>query len=73
MLEFSASPRCRNFSARASLREPLVPVGGKPTAAENSDLADALLGYAQRTGPDDFASLTGFLKRIRIRRGRLRC
>jgi RHS repeat-associated protein len=41
--------------------EPLIPIGGEPSAAENSALASALLSYAKRSGPDDFASLTGFL------------
>lgn len=43
--------------------EPLVPVGQMPAAAENSDLAAALLGYAKRSDPDDFSSLTGFIDR----------
>ena len=38
-----------------------MPIGGEPTSEENSALAAALLGYAKRSGPDDFSSLTGFL------------
>jgi len=39
----------------------LLPVGAEPTPAENAALADALRGYARRSSPDDFSSLTGFL------------
>lgn len=41
--------------------EPLVPIGGKPTPAENAALAVALGAHAQRTSPDQFSNLTGFL------------
>jgi hypothetical protein len=40
----------------------LVPIGGEPSADENAALAAALLGYAKRSGPDDFSSLTAFLE-----------
>ncbi|MGA2247770.1 MAG: cysteine peptidase family C39 domain-containing protein, partial [Verrucomicrobiota bacterium] len=39
----------------------MVPVGGTPSSAENIDLAASLTGYAHRSGPDDFGSLTTFL------------
>jgi len=42
--------------------EPLVPIGADPTAAENAALAAALEGYAKRSSPDEFSSLTGFLE-----------
>ena len=61
-LEFSASPTVEEFFRARVFTEPLVPIGGEPTAEENSDLAAALLGYAKRSGPDDFSSLTGFLE-----------
>jgi len=41
--------------------EPLVLIGGEPRSEENAALAAAVLSYAKRNGPDDFASLTGFL------------
>ena len=62
-LQFSAQPTPEEFFRAHVFQEPLVPVGGEPTVAENADLAAALLGYAHRRGPDDFASLTGFLER----------
>ena len=61
VLAFSARPTAQEIFRARVFAEPLVPVGGQPTAAENSDLATALLGYAKRAGPDDFSSLTGFL------------
>jgi RHS repeat-associated protein len=61
-LEFSANPTEDEFFRARVFAEPLVPIGGEPSAAENADLADALLGYAKRSGPDDFSALTDFLK-----------
>src|SRR5262249_27216780 len=37
--------------------------GGEPSAEENAALAAALVGYAKRSGPDDFSSLTRFLEK----------
>jgi len=62
-LEFSASPTAEEFFRARVFEEPLVPLGGEPGAAENSDLAAALLGYSKRTSPDDFSSLAGFLEK----------
>jgi len=63
VLEFSANPTDEEIFRARIFAEPLVPIGGQPTADENADLAAALLGYAKRTGPDDFTSLTGFLEK----------
>lgn len=60
-LQFSDNPTPQEFFKARIFEEPLVPVGGEPTTAENADLAAALLGYAHRSGPDDFSALTGFL------------
>jgi len=62
VLEFSASPTVEEIFRAHVFEEPLVPVGDKPTAAENSALAGALLRYAKRSGPDDFSALTDFLQ-----------
>jgi RHS repeat-associated protein len=59
--QFSARPTPQEFFRAHIFAEPLVPVGGEPTAADNADLAAALSGYAHRNGPDDFSSLTDFL------------
>lgn len=61
-LEFSANPTAGEILRARIFEEPLVPVGGEPSAAENAALVAALLGYTQRSGPDDFSSLTGFLR-----------
>jgi RHS repeat-associated protein len=60
-LESSASPTAQEVFRAQVFAEPLVPIGGEPSPAENAALAAALLGYAKRSGSDDFSSLTGFL------------
>lgn len=62
-LEFSANPTIQEIFRARVFEEPLVPIGGQPSADENAALTAALLGYAKRSGPDDFASLTGFLEK----------
>lgn len=57
----STNPTARDISLARHFEEPLVPVGAEPTQSENAALASALLGYSQRSSPDDFSSLTGFL------------
>jgi RHS repeat-associated protein len=47
--------RCRFFE------EPLVPIGGEASAAENAALAAALGGYAKRASIDDFSFFIDFL------------
>jgi RHS repeat-associated protein len=61
-LEFSVNPTPEEIFRSHAFEEPLVPIGGDPTRAENAALASALLGYAKRSGPDDFLSLTRFLE-----------
>src|SRR5437763_15474270 len=61
-LAFSANPTPQEFFRARVFEEPLVPIGGEPTPKENAALAEALLGYGKRSGPDDFSSLTGFLE-----------
>jgi RHS repeat-associated protein len=62
-LEFSAIPTVQEIFRAGVFEEPLVPIGGEPSAEENSALAVALVGYSKRSGPDDFASLTAFLEK----------
>ncbi len=62
-LAFSAKPTAQELFRARIFEEPLVPVGGEPTATENAALAAALLGYSNRSSPDDFSSLTGFLEK----------
>ena len=60
-LAFPPDPTPHDFFRARVFEEPLVPIGGEPSADENAALAAALLGYAKRSGLDDFSSLTGFL------------
>jgi RHS repeat-associated protein len=61
-LTFSPAPTSGEIFRAHILQEPLVVVGPEPTTAENSALADALVSYSKRSGPDDFSALTDFLK-----------
>jgi RHS repeat-associated protein len=61
-LAFSERPTPEELFRARVFEEPLVPVGCKPMETENAALAAALVGYSQRNGPDDFASITGFLE-----------
>src|SRR5260370_11313618 len=58
---FSLKPTSQEISQARIFENPLVPIGADTKAHENASLAAALLGYAKRSGPDDFSSLTGFL------------
>jgi RHS repeat-associated protein len=60
-VQFSAKPTTEEIFRGRIFEEPLVPVGGQPSAEENAALASALVGYAKRSGPDDFGALTAFL------------
>src|SRR5437899_2535224 len=58
----SPNPTPQDLFRARLLDEPLVPIGADPTPSENAALAAALLGYSERSGPDDFSSLTAFLE-----------
>ncbi|MEO7678874.1 MAG: cysteine peptidase family C39 domain-containing protein, partial [Verrucomicrobiota bacterium] len=60
-LQFSAVPTTEEIFRAPLFAEPLVPIGSEPTTTENAALAGALRGYAERSSPDDFSSLTDFL------------
>jgi hypothetical protein len=62
-LAFSANPTTQEIFRARVFEEPLVPIGGEPSAEENAALAAAIIAYSKRSGPDDFASLTGFLEK----------
>ena len=59
----SGSPTTQDIFRARVFEEPLVPVGGEPDSADNGDLAASLQNYSKRNGPDDFASLTGFMEK----------
>src|SRR4051812_44622834 len=54
VLVFPPTPTPQDFFRARVFEEPLVPIGGEPGADENAALAAGLLGYARRSGPDDF-------------------
>src|ERR1041385_3433475 len=58
---FSRNPTTDEIIAARVFEEPLVPMWGDPTDAENKALALALVAFARRTSPDDFSALTSFL------------
>jgi hypothetical protein len=58
----SAQPTPEDIFHARFFEHPLVPLGADPTPDETAALAAALGDYAQRSDPDDCASLTGFLK-----------
>jgi RHS repeat-associated protein len=60
-LTFPAEPTPEEIFRARVFEEPLVPVGGNPSPAENAALAAALVSYSKRSGPDEFSSLSGFL------------
>jgi RHS repeat-associated protein len=59
---FSSAPTPQDIFLTRLFEEPLVPIGPEPTADENQALAAALLGYSQRSSPDDFSSLINFIE-----------
>ena len=59
---FSPDATAQEIFQTQIFEEPLVPIGGEPTLAENAALAVALLDYSKRTSLDDFSSLTGFIE-----------
>jgi RHS repeat-associated protein len=62
-LHFSSQPTVSEISSARIFDEPLLPIGGEPTAEENRAMANTLARYAGRASVDDFSSLTGFLAR----------
>lgn len=61
-VRFSKSPTDDEIYAVHFFEEPLVPSNEMAAERENSDLVYALIAYSQRRNPDDFTSLTDFLK-----------
>src|SRR5690242_7951118 len=52
-LTFSAQPTDAEFFRARLFSEPLLPIGGRTTAAENAALAHALVNYAAASQPED--------------------
>lgn len=60
-LTFSAASTTAELSKARVFEEPLVPMWGEPSAAENQALATALILFSQRERSDDFSALEAFL------------
>src|SRR2546427_3195372 len=61
-LRLSENPSEEEIRSARIFFEPLIPVGRKPSAQENHQLAAALRLYQQRPAADDFSSLDRFLE-----------
>jgi RHS repeat-associated protein len=58
----SGLPDAVEIGRSRAFSEPLVPVGGVPSAEENAALGAAITQWQRHTDQDDFSSLTGFLE-----------
>ena len=63
-VSFSKNPTDEEIYAVHFFEEPLVPAKGTVSSEENKALVYALAAYSQRTSPDDFTALTGFLNQF---------
>ena len=54
-------PTDQDILSHSLFEEPLVPLGGKTSLAENTALGQALRAFASRSDRDDFSGLEGFL------------
>src|SRR5207237_3838956 len=61
-LALPSNPTLEDLFRAHLFEEPLVPVGGQPSSEENAALITTLKAYSQRTSPDDFSSLTDFVR-----------
>ncbi len=61
-VSFSKVPKDEEIFRAHFFEEPLVPTKGKVSSEENRALVLALAVFSQRTSPDDFTSVTNFLK-----------
>ncbi len=57
----SAQPSDQEIFHQSLFEEPLVPVGGKATRADNAALAAALTAFSKRTVRDDYSALENYL------------
>jgi len=64
-LTFSAQPTDAEFFRARLFSEPLLPIGGRTTAAENTALAHALVTYAAASQPEDVEPVLSFLDKHR--------
>src|SRR5206468_12668138 len=63
-VRFSDRPADAELTAVRTFQEPLVPIGGHASAAENRALADAIVAFASQGDPEQTADLSDFLNRF---------
>ncbi|GEM_PF-3709019 len=56
------NPTDGDIFSHSLFEEPLVPVGGKTTSADNAALGQALTAFSKRTERDDYSALENFLQ-----------
>jgi RHS repeat-associated protein len=64
LLAFATEPKDSEFSAIHVFSEPLVPIGGRTTSAENKALAAAITAFARAANPEQTEILSEFLERF---------
>ena len=57
-----ANPTVADIRSVHVFREPLLPVGGVPTTAENNALAGALIAFSRRGDGDDISAFDAYLR-----------
>jgi RHS repeat-associated protein len=63
-LAFSKDPKDTEFAGVQILSEPLIPIGGKTTPAENKALAVAITSFSKAANPENTTPLTAFIDRF---------
>src|SRR5205823_11398027 len=63
-LGFTSNPKDAEFAVGSVFAEPLIPIGGKTTSAENKALAAAITGFAKAANPEQTEILSSFLERF---------
>jgi RHS repeat-associated protein len=63
-LTFSKEPKDSEFTTISVFSEPLVPVGGKTTPAENNALAKAITAFSNTANPEYIKPFTTFLEKF---------
>ena len=60
-MSFSKDPKDSEFASVHVFSEPLLPIGGKTSPAENKALAKAITAFSKAANPEQTEPLTGFL------------
>lgn len=63
-LAFSKDPKDSEFAAIHVFSEPLLPISGKTSPAENKAFAAAIIAFGKASNPESTGPLTGFLDKF---------